>query len=201
MLGCKPCHRPRGGFFIAQPAPYDKIRYVIKGEKRMKKFFLLALIFPSVSFAAPDVSDCEKMGHRISSNTIEKCMEKPEVCKEEPSSSVCYANSREKCQAIVEEENINVPQYNYIMRCPKTAERLALSANKNPTSSAGANWKDNDGNEINFDALTNDEQYVYFVRTPLGLSAAISGIGNWDSESWRMVTSADSNGLYLVPIE
>lgn len=167
----------------------------------MRKSLFLMLVIPTVSFATPDVSDCEKIAHRISSNTIEKCMEKPEICKEEPSSPVCYSISQEKCQAIVEEENINVPQYNYIMRCPKTTERLALSANKNPTSSAGANWKDNDGNEINFDTLINDEQYVYFVRTPLGLSAAISGVGNWDSESWRMVTSADSNGLYLVLIE
>lgn len=165
----------------------------------MKKMIWLALLVPSTLFAMPDVSDCERIGHRIGSNTIEKCTQKPSICDMEPNSNECLLNIKtaEECAKIIEQENISIPQNNYIVRCPATQTYVAIRSGT-PDAAQYQDWVYTDGTALNFDDLIADDSNVYFLRMPPGIFGLFRGLGDSGGEDWYVITDKDANGLFLI---
>ena len=165
----------------------------------MKKLIWAAVLVPSTLFAVPDVSNCEKIAHRVNSNTIEKCTQKPSICDIEPNSNKCQLNIKtaEECSKIIEQENITIPRDNYIVRCPADAVHVAMRSGA-PDAAQYQDWVYTDGTALNFDDLIADDSNVYFLRMPPGIIGFLRGLGDSGGEHWYVITDKDANGLFLI---
>ena len=166
----------------------------------MKKIILCAcVLFSTVSFAAYDTSNCEIIGHRITTKTIEKCAKKPEVCKEEPDSNICILNTKtpEHCAQEIELEKAQLAQNYFVYKCPKTPDLVAYQSQ--PKVTIAINYVYNDGTEIDADALSLDTEYIYIFRMGAGLFGIF---GAYTPEFTDYVLGpADADGFHLTEIK
>ncbi len=133
-----------------------------------KFFFILLTLLPVTSFSA-DFSDCEVIGHKIYTESVEKCTTPPEACNEDPDSSLCVNNIKTEEQCIEEIKNINnLMAENYLVfKCPATSERVAQKGGDKVTTTL--NYVYNDGTAVDADAMLEDEESVYIFRMGKGL--------------------------------
>lgn len=166
----------------------------------MKKIFFLALVIPTVSFAAPDVSDCEKIAHRISSNTVEKCTTPPQICAEEPNSNKCLMNTKtvDECTQLIAKESEQLSANNYILRCPMTPERISWYEHTPETSRSSTDWVYEDGSKLNFEDLINDKSHAYLVKIEDGFT---SFFDKASPDKWYIITPQNSDGFYMANIK
>ena len=166
----------------------------------MKKIVLCTcVLLPTISFAAYDTSNCEIIGHRIPSKTIEECAKIPEICKEEPNSNKCIMNTKtlEQCTQEIEVEKIQLAQNYFAYKCPKTPDLVAYQSQ--PMVTRAMYYVYNDGTEIDADALSLDTEYIYVFRMGAGLSGAL---GAYTPEFTDYVLGpADVDGFHLTKIK
>lgn len=145
------------------------------------------------------MSNCEIIGHRISSKTIEKCTTPPQICDIEPNSNACLSNAKtaDQCATEIASENAQMADSYFAFKCPKSEELLRYQSQ--PRVTRANNYVDVNNAAIDTDVLLADIEHIYVFRMGAGLAGALGGYTP-DITDYVLGTP-DKDGLNLTEIK